>query len=113
MTPVSGGASGSGFIGSSPCGSLPSVFYHGRRFESTAAPGEEYHRSRGTGRTGEGGARVAANERGPANYGPDSATKLAMYERMLLIRGVEDRLVRNFKEGALPGNVHLYSGQEA
>jgi len=56
---------------------------------------------------------MAANERGPANYGPDSATKLAMYERMLLIRGVEDRLVRNFKEGALPGNVHLYSGQEA
>ena len=40
-------------------------------------------------------------------------TKLAMYERMLLIRGVEERLVRNFKEGVLPGNVHLYIGEEA
>jgi len=44
---------------------------------------------------------------------PDSATKLAMYERMLLIRKVEERLVRNFTEGVLPGNVHTYVGEEA
>jgi pyruvate dehydrogenase E1 component alpha subunit len=32
---------------------------------------------------------------------------------MLLIREVEERLARNFKEGVLPGNVHLYVGEEA
>jgi TPP-dependent pyruvate/acetoin dehydrogenase alpha subunit len=47
------------------------------------------------------------------NYGPDSATKLAMYERMLVLRRAEERLAQNFKEGILPGNVHLYVGQEA
>ena len=36
-----------------------------------------------------------------------------MYERMLLLRRAEERLVQNFKEGVLPGNVHLYVGQEA
>ena len=47
------------------------------------------------------------------NYGPDSATRLAMYERMLVLRRAEERLAQNFKEGVLPGNVHLYVGQEA
>jgi TPP-dependent pyruvate/acetoin dehydrogenase alpha subunit len=47
------------------------------------------------------------------NYGPDSATKLAIYERMLVLRRAEERLAQNFKEGILPGNVHLYVGQEA
>jgi len=41
------------------------------------------------------------------------AVKLALYERMLLIRRAEERLIQNFKEGVLPGNVHLYIGQEA
>lgn len=39
--------------------------------------------------------------------------RLALYERMLLIRRAEERLVQAFKEGALPGNVHLYIGEEA
>ena len=43
----------------------------------------------------------------------DSVTKLALYERMMLLRRAEERLVRDFKEGALPGNVHLYVGEEA
>jgi len=38
---------------------------------------------------------------------------LSLYERMLLIRRAEERLVQAFKEGALPGNVHLYIGEEA
>jgi TPP-dependent pyruvate/acetoin dehydrogenase alpha subunit len=36
-----------------------------------------------------------------------------MYERMLLIRGVEKQLSADFKAGQLPGAVHLYVGQEA
>jgi pyruvate dehydrogenase E1 component alpha subunit len=43
----------------------------------------------------------------------DPAIKLAIYERMLLLRRAEDCLVRNFKDGILPANVHLYIGQEA
>lgn len=42
-----------------------------------------------------------------------SNTRLSLYERMLLIRRTEERLVQAFKEGALPGNVHLYIGEEA
>ncbi len=48
--------------------------------------------------------------------GQDIATRdarLALYQRMLLIRRAEERLVQAFKEGALPGNVHLYIGEEA
>ena len=45
--------------------------------------------------------------------GPDAAQLLDMYERMLLIRGVEKQLSADFKEGQLPGAVHLYVGQEA
>lgn len=45
--------------------------------------------------------------------GPGVAQLLAMYERMLLIRGVEKQLSADFKAGLLPGAVHLYVGQEA
>lgn len=44
---------------------------------------------------------------------PNHRASLALYERMLLIRRAEERLVQAFKEGALPGNVHLYIGEEA
>lgn len=47
------------------------------------------------------------------NNALDPATKLALYQRMLLIRRAEERLVRDFKDGVLPGNVHLYIGEEA
>jgi pyruvate dehydrogenase E1 component alpha subunit len=46
----------------------------------------------------------------PAPGGPE---RLAMYERMLLIRRVEERLGADFKAGRLIAGVHLYSGQEA
>jgi pyruvate dehydrogenase E1 component alpha subunit len=36
-----------------------------------------------------------------------------MFERMLLIRRVEERLAADFHSGKLPGAVHLYIGQEA
>lgn len=44
---------------------------------------------------------------------PSPDQLLAMYERMLLIRRMEERLAADFKAGALPGAVHLYVGQEA
>ncbi|MDH4255399.1 MAG: thiamine pyrophosphate-dependent dehydrogenase E1 component subunit alpha [Gammaproteobacteria bacterium] len=44
---------------------------------------------------------------------PTGAQQLEMYERMLLIRGVEKQLSADFKAGQLPGAVHLYVGQEA
>jgi pyruvate dehydrogenase E1 component alpha subunit len=36
-----------------------------------------------------------------------------MYERMMLIRRMEEQLGEDFKAGKLPGPVHLYIGQEA
>ncbi len=45
--------------------------------------------------------------------GPTSQQSLAMLERMLLIRRTEEQLGEDFKAGKLPGNVHLYIGQEA
>jgi pyruvate dehydrogenase E1 component alpha subunit len=44
---------------------------------------------------------------------PTTQQLLDMYERMLLIRGVEKQLSEDFKAGQLPGAVHLYVGQEA
>jgi TPP-dependent pyruvate/acetoin dehydrogenase alpha subunit len=44
---------------------------------------------------------------------PTADQLLDMYERMLLIRGVEKQLSADFKAGQLPGAVHLYVGQEA
>jgi len=44
---------------------------------------------------------------------PSPSERLAMYERMLLIRRTEERLGADFKAGKLIAGVHLYSGQEA
>jgi len=45
--------------------------------------------------------------------GPDTGQLLALYERMLLIRRMEERLRADAAAGKLPGAVHLYIGQEA
>lgn len=37
----------------------------------------------------------------------------AMFKTMLRIRSFEERLVREFAAGTIPGTVHLYTGQEA
>ena len=47
------------------------------------------------------------------NSGPADGQLLAMYERMLLIRRMEERLRDDSAAGRLPGAVHLYIGQEA
>lgn len=44
---------------------------------------------------------------------PTEEQLLSMYERMLLIRRVEERLGADYAAGKLPGAVHLYIGQEA
>lgn len=44
---------------------------------------------------------------------PSRQQQLALYERMQLIRQAEDRLGADSRAGVLPGNVHLYIGQEA
>jgi TPP-dependent pyruvate/acetoin dehydrogenase alpha subunit len=48
-----------------------------------------------------------------AKDSPTTEQLLDMYERMLLIRGIEKQLSDDFKAGKLPGAVHLYVGQEA
>ncbi len=45
--------------------------------------------------------------------GPTPAQSLALYERMLLIRRMEEKLSADSAAGVLPGAVHLYIGQEA
>ena len=44
---------------------------------------------------------------------PTPAQSLALYERMLLIRRMEEKLSADSAAGVLPGAVHLYIGQEA
>jgi acetoin:2,6-dichlorophenolindophenol oxidoreductase subunit alpha len=44
---------------------------------------------------------------------PNAAQAVALYERMLLIRRMEERLRADNAAGKLPGAVHLYIGQEA
>jgi pyruvate dehydrogenase E1 component alpha subunit len=44
---------------------------------------------------------------------PTPAQSLALYERMLLIRRMEEKLSADAAAGKLPGAVHLYIGQEA
>ena len=44
---------------------------------------------------------------------PTAAQSLALYERMLLIRRMEEKLSADSAAGVLPGAVHLYIGQEA
>jgi len=53
---------------------------------------------------------TAASETG-GNFPKDAM--LEAYERMLLIRRMEEQLGEDFKAGKLPGPVHLYIGQEA
>jgi len=45
--------------------------------------------------------------------GPTPAQALALYERMLLIRRIEEKLCIDAAAGVLPGAVHIYIGQEA
>ncbi len=45
--------------------------------------------------------------------GPSKEQALALYERMLLIRRIEEKLAVDAAAGVLPGAVHLYIGQEA
>jgi TPP-dependent pyruvate/acetoin dehydrogenase alpha subunit len=59
--------------------------------------------------TGPTGA-VAGNYPGPA---PPPAEALGLYEAMVLIRCVEERLRDDSAAGRLPGAVHLYIGEEA
>jgi pyruvate dehydrogenase E1 component alpha subunit len=47
------------------------------------------------------------------NLVPSDQQLLAMYERMLLIRRMEERLRDDNAAGKLPGAVHLYIGEEA
>jgi acetoin:2,6-dichlorophenolindophenol oxidoreductase subunit alpha len=60
----------------------------------TAGPGEEWA----------GGSPAA---------GPPTAEALRLYESMMLIRRVEERLRDDSAAGKLPGAVHLYIGEEA
>ena len=48
-----------------------------------------------------------------AKFAPDAGQILALYERMVLIRRMEERLKTDAAAGKLPGAVHLYIGQEA
>jgi len=45
--------------------------------------------------------------------GPDPRQQLQMLRTMKLIRAMEERLSKDSLQGALPGTVHLYIGQEA
>jgi 2-oxoisovalerate dehydrogenase E1 component len=48
-----------------------------------------------------------------AAVGPSVTDQLEMYRRMLLVRGFEDRVAALYRDGAVPGFVHLSTGQEA
>lgn len=52
-------------------------------------------------------------ERAQLETGPSRAETLELYERMLLIRRVEEQLRDDSAAGRLPGAVHLYIGEEA
>ena len=47
------------------------------------------------------------------NHNPTREESLMLYERMLLIRRIEERLRVEAASGNLPGAVHLYIGEEA
>src|SRR3984893_8999282 len=47
------------------------------------------------------------------NLGPTNEQTLALYERMRLIRRMEEKVSADSAAGKLPGAVHLYIGQEA
>ena len=44
---------------------------------------------------------------------PSQQDRLKLYQKMVLIRRMEERLVEMKKSGSIPGSVHLYIGQEA
>ena len=74
----------------------------GRRLDPRGVPG------------GRGG--LARCRRRPIRAGTgaiDAEELAALHRRMLVIRGVEDRLQRLFLRGEVYGTTHLYSGQEA
>lgn len=54
---------------------------------------------------------MAASE--PAVAALSASEAMALYERMLLIRRIEEKLSVDAAAGVLPGGVHLYIGQEA
>ena len=43
----------------------------------------------------------------------DGSGQLRLYERMVLIRRFELRVQRLYREGKIPGFIHLYVGEEA
>ena len=55
----------------------------------------------------------AGTSQGSLGASPSPEELRALYERMLLIRRVEERLRDESAAGALPGAVHLYIGEEA
>ena len=59
------------------------------------------------------GAKAGESRPGAAGAQPSRAQALALYETMLLIRRVEERLRDDSAAGRLPGAVHLYIGEEA
>jgi pyruvate dehydrogenase E1 component alpha subunit len=59
------------------------------------------------------GEKVVSDVEATASSGPTPEQSLALYERMLLIRRMEEKLSADSAAGVLPGAVHLYIGQEA
>ena len=57
--------------------------------------------------------QAAVRQHSDQQTGPSPAQSIALYERMLLIRRVEEKLSVDAAAGVLPGAVHLYIGQEA
>ncbi len=44
---------------------------------------------------------------------PDKDFLLALYRQMLVIRRFEETAARTYREGHIPGFIHLYIGEEA
>jgi len=44
---------------------------------------------------------------------PDKDTLLALYRQMLVLRRFEEAAARTYREGKIPGFIHLYIGEEA
>jgi TPP-dependent pyruvate/acetoin dehydrogenase alpha subunit len=66
--------------------------------------------------TGSQGSAASATDHRSAlrrNFALTQAQLVSMYERMVLIRYMEERLSVDRAAGKLPGGVHLYIGQEA
>ncbi|WP_320669264.1 thiamine pyrophosphate-dependent dehydrogenase E1 component subunit alpha [Patulibacter defluvii] len=74
---------------------------------STATPS----RTRSSGRRRSAGARPAADEPSPTHL--TAADHAALHELLLLTRAVEERGVRLYKQGKIPGSFYDGRGQEA